>query len=64
MPKSKELELKNTKVTKEVAIDEDEEKDVDPDALIAEDVEDALVEEDSLVLDDEDVNPFGDKWEE
>ncbi len=39
-----------------------EEKEVDPELIPGEEVEDEL--EDEAALDDEEVNPFGDKWEE
>ena len=39
-----------------------EEKAVDEESLAAEDAEDAATEE--ISLDDEELNPFGDKWEQ
>lgn len=72
MPKSKDIELKKKKPVKgaeeeekEIKDDEDAEKEVDDEeVMLSEDIEDALGDDDSLDLDDEDVDPFRDKWEE
>ncbi len=67
MPKAKKIDTKAKKGSvkeveeKEIMLD-DEEKVIDADSSISEDVfED---EEDDGLLDDEDLNPFKDKWEE
>lgn len=69
MPKTKELEKKTVgRETKpaddlEKIIEIDiEDKVVDPELIPGEEVE--VEEEDEAVLDDEEVDPFKDKWEE
>ena len=68
MPKSKKIEEKTKKVEtkdveeKEILLD-DEDKVVDPDTDIADDIISEDEEEDGL-LDADEVDPFKDKWEE
>ena len=64
MPKVKTIEKKNTKPAEEEKIIEidTEEKVVDPELIPGEETEEEA--EDDAVLDDEEINPFGDKWEE
>ena len=63
MPKSKVQEkIRNNIVDEEKIINADmEEKDAVADIALEEDEDDAT--EDAM-LDDEEINPFGDKWEE
>ena len=51
-----------TLVKKEVVVD-DEEKELDPEVIVGEELEAEESEEEGL-LDNDEVNPFGDKWEE
>ena len=65
MPKTKDLEVKKNKKIEPKEVDETAEKEIDPegilgDALIDEETDD----EDVSVMDDDDINPFKDKWEE
>ena len=61
MPKTKQKNIESIGEEKIINIDI-EDKEIDPEVPI-EDEEDATTEEDSI-LDDEEINPFGDKWEE
>ncbi len=61
MPKTKQKNIESIGEEKIINIDI-EDKEIDPEVPI-EDEEDATTEEDAI-LDDEEINPFGDKWEE
>ena len=61
MPKTKHKNIESIGEEKIINIDI-EDKEIDPEVPI-EDEEDATTEEDAI-LDDEEINPFGDKWEE
>lgn len=64
MPKSKKTEVKPVAPKEEEKIIEidTEEKELDPELLPGEEVEEELEEE--AALDDDEVDPFKDKWEE
>lgn len=65
MPKTKELEEKKSKKTETPEIDEDGEKEIDPEGILGESVLDENMDEDDISsLDDDEVDPFKDKWEE
>lgn len=66
MPKAKKIESRKKEgrvEEKEVLIDDEEEK-VDPDIVLGDDLMSEDEEEEEESLDDEELNPFKDKWEE
>ncbi len=64
MPKTKSAEKKSTKSLPEEKIIEieDEVKEGDVELVAGDELEDEL--EDDAILDDEEIDPFKDKWEE
>lgn len=67
MPKAKISEVKNKKPAVEIEKDkiieiDTDEKEIDPELIPGEETEEEL--EDDATLDDDEVDPFKDKWEE
>ncbi len=64
MPKAKKIEKKPVAPKEEEKIIEidTEEKEVDPELIPGEETDEEL--EDDAILDDDEVDPFKDKWEE
>ena len=71
MPKIKKDVLKNERISEIRPRERDEEKTLDPDLILGDEVlvadtleEEESEDEDEMALDDEYVNPYGDKFEE
>ncbi len=62
MPKVKDLESK--KIKNFVPSDGHEEKEVDPELILGDGETEETLEDESTGLDDDEVDPFGDKWEQ
>lgn len=60
MPKIKDSGFKKIKNT----IIDEEEKTLDPEVTIDNEEDEELIDEESSTLDIDDVDPFGDKWEQ
>ncbi len=62
MPKKK-IELVKEKITPapKIVEDIDEEKMIDPDGILG---DDAPEDDEEMTMDDDEVDPFGDKWEQ
>lgn len=59
MPKTKDIESKKIKRP----VIEEEEKEIDPEVILDDDTED-MTDDESPTLDTDEIDPFGDKWEE
>lgn len=61
MPKTKDIELKKVRSN---VIDEVEEKEIDPEIIARDEESEETLEEESTTLDADEIDPFGDKWEQ
>lgn len=61
MPKTKDIEIKKARGR---VINEEEEKEIDPEIIVGEEEDDEISEEESALLDVDEIDPFGDKWEQ
>ena len=65
MPKTKKINEMIEKIDlKKPIVKDDEEKELDPDLILPEGETEQEIEEEEELLDDDEINPFHDKWEE
>lgn len=61
MPKTKDIESK--KIPDRV-IDIDEEKEIDPEVVLGDEETEEVTDDEPTTLDADEIDPFGDKWEQ